>query len=437
MALTFVKGKQAQDHFETLLAATSLIPFVGAGFSFGPCPGWGQFLDKLYEQIKPSMTPEEIESYNLLKQGTTAADFEALLDLLFTCEGKGKGDRLVQSIFDVDIKHPFKTALEHKFGLFHQAFKGPWITTNLDRFIEKTYPADHTAIYGNDAPRLQSHLTNADSAGLLLKIHGDVKEPSSWVLSKQHYDHAYGCEQGVDLNAPLPKFLARLYTNHTLLFIGCSLQDDRPLKVLEQLMEIHGARQHFALLLEPKITNKKKDKHKKKEHTLFKRRLSNLNITPIWLDSFDDINTVLSQLGPNAEEPKQIAEVKTSVESPNIFVGREKEIKQLTSALKKPGSVHAVSGGGQLLHLTGIGGIGKTTLAREALSRCKDQFSDGCFEIRLAGLSPQSFTMQLAARLQLKIPEPSSAANAQQVISDLLNKYRLLILLDNVLDSKE
>ncbi|MCJ8275016.1 MAG: SIR2 family protein, partial [Psychrosphaera sp.] len=217
--------------FKALLSAGPILPFVGAGFSKalnkdgGGCPSWGGFLDKLYEQVKDMMTDDDTAQYQSLQGDGSAADYEAILDLLFTCAGKGKRERLIKSLFDIELPPAFKT----KFDLFHQAFPGPWITTNVDRFIEKSYPSAHTPINGNDPTGLKEHLNQSDKRGLLLKIHGDVKSAKSWVLSKDEYKKAYGSEKGVDLAAPLPEFLKRLYTNYTLLFIGCSLQDDRPL----------------------------------------------------------------------------------------------------------------------------------------------------------------------------------------------------------------
>ena len=161
---------------------------------------------------------------------------------------------------------------------------------------------------------MKQSLNQGDLAGYLLKLHGDVKTSSSWVLSHKHYQQAYGAKQGFDINAPLPAFLAQLFTTQPLLFIGCSLAQDRPMQILEHLMLTDGARPHFALLSR---SSKQGDELK-----LFKRRLSNLNITPIWLDSFDDINLVLEQLAPATLK-------KPVTKGSDIFVGREKELKSV------------------------------------------------------------------------------------------------------------
>jgi hypothetical protein len=420
VALDFLHNEQEKQHFKDLLAAKDqLIPYVGAGFSYGPCPGWHKFLTSLFEQIKADfMTKAQINEYNALITSDDANDFEAVLDLLFKCAGFGTIRTLVQKTFGL----PFPTEFTRKFQFFHQAFKGPWLTTNVDRFIEAAFtdsPDKITTLYGSQTQALQQSLNQGDLSGYLLKLHGDVRTPSSWVLNQAHYQQAYGAESGFDINSPLPAFLKQLFTNQSLLFIGCSLAQDRPMQILEQLMQNSGARPHFALLSR---TIAKGDKLIK-----FKRRLSNLNITPIWLDDFDDIELVLEQLAPAAVIATKS---KPSIKSPDIFVGREKELNELINALKRPGTVHAVTG--QLFNLIGIGGIGKTTLAREAMNRCSADFADGCFEIRVDDISPQRFAMELVRLLGLDLAEPSNSEEAQQYIAQMLNQYKLLLLLDNV-----
>ena len=112
------------------------------------------------------MTPHLDHYYQRLKTNTDAASCEAVLDLLFGCAGKMVADNLVKSVFDL----PFPPEFTAKFALFHQVFKGPWITTNVDRFIEQSYPSAHNPVNGNDATRLNERLNQQDQTGLLLKI---------------------------------------------------------------------------------------------------------------------------------------------------------------------------------------------------------------------------------------------------------------------------
>ncbi len=429
MTLTFLKDEQNHEAFQALLAAKdSLIPFVGAGFSSAHCPSWSGFLTLLHGKIEAQMTTANKATYTRLNK-TKPIDYEAILNLLFTCAGKGVGNRLVKETFNLDL--PDDASFKSKLALFHRAFSGPWITTNLDRFIEASYGGAYTSVNGNDTDRLHALLTQEDNKGLLLKIHGDAKEPKTWVLSQSEYEQAYNSEQGADLSAALPQFLERLFSNYTLLFIGCSLGDDRPLQLLKQLVAAGRSRRHFALV--------KRSKQVDDDSILFARHLSDHDITPIWLDDHDDINAVLAQLAPPAIDDELIVEqIVEQIAEPDIFVGREKELKEITDALQ-PGSVHTVTG--QLFNLVGIGGIGKTTLAREVLHRCKPQFEGGCYEIRMDDISPQSFAVKLAGLLKQNLSEPlsepSTAEMALQHINYLLNQQPILLLIDNVNDSQK
>lgn len=327
MALTFLNDKQNKQNFQALLASkATLMPFVGAGFSCGPCPGWLDFLAALFEQAKHLMTDGDLSDYQSLKAKTDAASCEAVLDLLFNCAGNMEADTLVKSLFDLPLPTEFKA----KFACFHQAFKGPWVTTNVDRFIELSYPSACVSASGKSPIRLNELLNQQDQTGLLLKIHGDVREPKSWVLSKPDYQEVYDSPEGVNLDAPLPAFLKRLFTNHSIVFIGCSLQDDRPLKVLEAVIAAEGARQHFALLRRSAVIND--------EQKLFARRLSNLYITPIWFDDFADIEVILQQL--SSDTP--VIEADELLSTSEIFVGREKELKEIIQSLQ-PGSIQTLA----------------------------------------------------------------------------------------------
>ena len=82
----------------------------------------------------------------------------------------------------------------------------------------------------------------------IIKIHGHFSDPTHCILGKVQYDAAYG-EVALDLHRPIPKMLARYYSNNSLLFIGCSLANDRTLQVFQATKMAAGDYsfpQHFA-----------------------------------------------------------------------------------------------------------------------------------------------------------------------------------------------
>ena len=91
---------------------------------------------------------------------------------------------------------------------------------------------------------------------------------------------------------------------------------------------------------------------------------------------------------------------------------------------------------GQLFHLIGTGGIGKTTLARQMLYLCRQDFA-ACIEIRIDSITIMEFAKRLSSQLQRKgihppMPDCQNETQAKAYIHTQLNQQRLLLLLDNV-----
>ncbi|MEI6150502.1 MAG: SIR2 family protein, partial [bacterium] len=88
------------------------------------------------------------------------------------------------------------------------------------------------------------------------------------------YTEAYGSPD-FDFTKPLPKALRQIFVSHSLLFLGCSLEQDRTLTLFQKVcndkqFEIPD---HFAILPAPPDTANKSAKE---------GRLLNLRIRPIW-----------------------------------------------------------------------------------------------------------------------------------------------------------
>ncbi|MBI4489703.1 MAG: tetratricopeptide repeat protein [Deltaproteobacteria bacterium] len=105
---------------------------------------------------------------------------------------------------------------------------------------------------------------------------------------------------------------------------------------------------------------------------------------------------------------------------PTSFIGREKELAQITEAVKNH----------RLVTLKGMGGIGKTRLADEAAARVSQEFGDGVFFVELAYSrdSEQSVISELVAKLDVKLTGFPDEATA--LLTTLQNR-RMLLVLDN------
>jgi predicted ATPase/transcriptional regulator with XRE-family HTH domain len=106
---------------------------------------------------------------------------------------------------------------------------------------------------------------------------------------------------------------------------------------------------------------------------------------------------------------------------PSALIGRDPQVAELVSRL---------SGGiGQLITLTGPGGVGKTRLALEAAHRAAPAFPEGTIFVDLAPVTdPNQVASALARALSIKESGRHSTRDALRIA--LLNR-RLLLLLDN------
>lgn len=292
-----------QDNFDfliRLMRRNVVIPFIGAGFSanFG-YPTWGDFLDK--QASNHSLT--EIDS----KKNTH--DYEKKATILSKHLGGYMEYALMQSFGDhVYKEHSYSEELEWLPKIFRNLI----LTTNFDEVIEMLYAKVNGEHIGKITPRTLgdvklSHKRIACGEPTLIKLHGDVGL-REFILTEQSYNNIYG-ERILDIRLPLPSFLRDILLSRVILFLGCSLEDDRTLRVIEQ-SQIDGSIS-FALLelpeetkntdnpWEPKLIEESTDKEV--ENSAFAERKAFLyahNIIPIWFPykEYDALKIFLTEL---------------------------------------------------------------------------------------------------------------------------------------------
>jgi predicted ATPase/class 3 adenylate cyclase len=107
---------------------------------------------------------------------------------------------------------------------------------------------------------------------------------------------------------------------------------------------------------------------------------------------------------------------------PNLFVGRERELDEITGLLRDDEV--------RLLTLTGPGGVGKTRLALQAAAELLDTFPDGIYVVPLAavtdaGLAPGAIATTLGLR-------ETGGQTARELLLGWFTEKRMLLILDNV-----
>ena len=101
------------------------------------------------------------------------------------------------------------------------------------------------------------------------------------------------------------------------------------------------------------------------------------------------------------------------------FIGRRRELTEARELMSRS----------RLLTLAGPGGVGKTRLALELVSRVRKAFSDGVFIVELAEVEDGAMVgSHIAAALRL--PDQSNRSSLQR-IADYVQDRHLLLVLDN------
>lgn len=111
------------------------------------------------------------------------------------------------------------------------------------------------------------------------------------------------------------------------------------------------------------------------------------------------------------------------------FTGRSAELAQLKEAVQKR----------QTVLITGLGGVGKTSLGRKLLEEMADDFVFGCDAVAIKpGQSAGAILEQVARRLGIPLSSATAAQDfdlALQEVRDWTNNLDLLFLLDDVYES--
>jgi NAD-dependent SIR2 family protein deacetylase len=290
------------DHFiqlVDLMYAGVVVPFVGAGVSASG--GFSTWKDHLRHQGKTAhINSAHIEA--LLASGA----YETVLEEIEAVRGR--------EVFINEIRDEFSRSgtIPDVVWRISELFADTVITTNYDRLIEQAYDTGEEGkvqvINGLNA------LAKPDPKKItVIKLHGDIREPKRCILSKNQYDEAYG-NGSLNMHKPIPKLLAYHYKNSSLLFLGCSLRNDRTVQVFKTIKDGMGeeeeTKQHFSIEQAPESLEEIAQRN---------AELAKLGITPIWFekDRYELVESILG-LAKNELRHRGVAPQPLPAEEPSI-----------------------------------------------------------------------------------------------------------------------
>ena len=431
------------------LQTGGVIPFVGAGMSvpFG-FPDWKSFLmlmalddseKRLIEERLAKGEYEEAAEHLLQSRGSNA--FQAAIDFTFGPEKLGV--------------LPESAAIR----LLPALCSGPVLTTNFDSVLEKVFKAEgqdfDPIILGMKPDHLREAFHQRSHA--LIHLHGEATDRADRVLTLSDYRKKYG-------NASPLKAVLRLAMTQPLLFLGCSLNNDRPVLALKKLAaelrknKAEALMAHYAVLEFPSDAE---------EYRSRLSALAGMCVRPIWYPTgeHDRIRELLELLVKQAGKqalgrpgvPHIFPELTTGVEicrgftsleqslalylgSPGgekpLFVGRESQLKELDSWLERSGEPYAL--------LAGPAGRGKSALvtrwARGVAESGRAQVAFVPVSLRFNTASAQQAFEILGHRLRYlrarySATPPDAGAWAREIEAELRTPNSdkpLLVLLDGV-----
>lgn len=269
--IDFLKQSDQLRTFSSLvdvIRKRRIAPFVGAGLS-APCgyPLWANALSKVVEKLKGTNLKD-------VRACIKKTDYLKAAQLLYELDDE-QFKQFIRTEFRLKRGQDDKPAIIGPVKLLPKISFGCIITTNFDEIIEEVFNLNNTPLDGymygvQPDNKFVTRLVRGERC--ILKLHGNHLQDNSYVLTEEQYKFAYGNPISFDLQ--LPRALRQIFISHSLLFLGCSLENDKTLELFQAVIATNefDIPDHFAIL--PELPQSKK--------ITKTRRLLKLKIQPIW-----------------------------------------------------------------------------------------------------------------------------------------------------------
>jgi len=266
---------------EQVRKPVGVVPFIGAGLSMPlGFSGWTEFLRA---EGRRNSLEGRIEDFIRI------GDYEEAAELLQETMGFTEFEDALNAEFgDTRLGRAFPNP-DAAVMCIPRLTNGAVFTTNFDCVLERAFelssrPFSYKIWAGHSD--LHTRALNHDGH-VLVKIHGDILDRQGRVLTLGEYREHYGSDEEIDFELPLPNLLRRLFDRDPVLFLGCSLNNDRTLRVLKKIGG--AANPHYAIVERPASESQLSERRK---------YLSNHWIRAIWFPTgrFESVGALLNHL---------------------------------------------------------------------------------------------------------------------------------------------
>lgn len=236
-------NRSVYEELKNACRRNGIIPFVGAGLSvFCGYQSWPDVLRQLAGYVYDPGVRAGVEA--MIQNGRLLLAAQEIQD------NYPLALKMLPNIIDYDkIRRcgPDRLSASAVFVLPHLFPRGLVMTTNFDRVLEEVYDRGH-AKFGKVITPYEPDLlaqSRQNNPHCLFKLHGDIgpeiHDIDRLVFTQEQYDRAYS-------GGPLMQELPRWFESKKLLFLGCSLAQDRTMDVLQQVTSTNPGLDHYAIL---------------------------------------------------------------------------------------------------------------------------------------------------------------------------------------------
>jgi len=226
-----------------------VILWAGAGLSlYSGLPTGKEIATAIVNQM-----PEEYQKYFQVPEGYQGKGLPEIAEE-FVQMNNGSTAELFQLVDSYLSKEPKSIEYHEKLSEIIQI--KTIITTNYDDLFERAYGRGRLSVIVKNA-----HIPLANKEVKLYKIHGDMSNPESIVITSSDYNNFFSFPNN---NESLWNKIVSLADEKSILFLGYSLEDPNVRKLIDGLTERVGKFKHQSFLVVPGLPPyKEQDLNKK------------------------------------------------------------------------------------------------------------------------------------------------------------------------------